>query len=309
MKWAPNAPLNAPVLRAATGGSKEVPFEWMEAMEEEFNFLKKEMKKSLKLSPYNPDQKLRLIIDGSRTVGTGYILVQYINDDNVEEGIKIINAGSALLPQDRDFSAMEAECIALDRAMVSCHHWLYHCPEIELVTDCQGLIGWLNKHTADIENRSLQKILERASNYSWQPKYIRGVDNRVADALSRLCKEVSTYSFKYDRKLPRLMTISTRKALRVKQVETEDPLIAKLAETGAEDPEYIDMIKSVQEDNLNIPKENEIKKIKDHKSCLSIVTLESGNKLVIRNDCEILVPKQARQKCAKHCTLLTILTK
>ena len=100
MKWAPNAPLNAPVLRAATGGSKEVPFEWMEAMEEEFNFLKKEMKKSLKLSPYNPDQKLRLIIDGSRTVGTGYILVQYINDDNVEEGIKIINAGSALLPQD-----------------------------------------------------------------------------------------------------------------------------------------------------------------------------------------------------------------
>ena len=69
------------------------------------------------------------------------------------------------------------------------------------------------------------------------------------------------------------------------------------------------MIKSVQDDNYNIQKENEIKKIKDHKSCLSIVTLESGNKLVIRNDCEILVPKQARQKCAKHCTLLTILTK
>ena len=135
-------------------------------MEEEFNFLKKEMKKSLKLSPYNPDQKLRLIIDGSRTVGTGFILVQYINDENVEEGIKIINAGSALLPQERVLSAMEAECIALDRAMVSCHNWLYHCPEIELVTDCQGLIGWLSKHTADIENRSLQKILGRTSNYS-----------------------------------------------------------------------------------------------------------------------------------------------
>ena len=95
-------------------------------MEQEFQFLKKEMKKSLKLSPYNPEQKLRLIIDGSRTVGTGFILVQYINDENVEEGIKIINAGSALLPQEREFSAMEAECIALDRAMVSCHHCLYH---------------------------------------------------------------------------------------------------------------------------------------------------------------------------------------
>ena len=130
----------------------------------------------------------------------------------------------------------------------------------------------LSKHTADIENRSLQKILERASNYSWLPKYIRGVDNRVADALSRLCKEVSTYSFKYDRKLPRLMTISTRRALRAKQVETEDPLVARLAETGAEDPEYIDMIKAVQEEDFNIRKESELKKIKDHKSCLSIVT-------------------------------------
>ena len=158
------------------------------------------------------------------------------------------------------------------------------------------MIGWLSKHTADIENRSLQKILERASNYSWQPKYFRGKDNRVADALSRLCKEVSTYSFKYDRKLPLLMTISKRRALRAKQVETEDPLVARLAETGAEDPEYIDMIKAVQEEDFNIRKERELKKIRDHKSCLSIITLESGHKLIIRNDCEILVPKQARQR-------------
>ena len=41
------------------------------------------------------------------------------------------------------------------------------------------------------------------------------------------------------------MTISTRKALRAKQVETEDPLVAQLAEIGAEDPEYIDMLKAV----------------------------------------------------------------
>ena len=85
-------------------------------------FLKESMKKSLKLSPYDPNQKLRLIIDGSRTIGTGFILVQYINDDDVKEGIKIINAGSSLLSQDREFSAMESEAIALDRAMVSCHH-------------------------------------------------------------------------------------------------------------------------------------------------------------------------------------------
>ena len=121
-------------MRAATGGNK--PFEWTEEMENEYQFLKKTMKQSLKLSPYNPEQKLRLIIDGSCTIGTGFILIQYINDEDVKEGIKIINAGSALLPKQREFSSMEAECIALDRAMVSCHHWLYHCPEVELVTDC-----------------------------------------------------------------------------------------------------------------------------------------------------------------------------
>ena len=66
-------------------------------------FLKESIKKSLKLSPYDPNQKLRLIIDGSRTIGTGFILVQYINDDDVKEGIKIVKAGSSLLPQDREF--------------------------------------------------------------------------------------------------------------------------------------------------------------------------------------------------------------
>ena len=97
------------------------------------------------------------------------------------------------------------------------------------------------------------------------------------------------------------MTMSSRRALRARQVETEDPLVAQLAETGAEDPEYIDMVKAVQDENFDIPKESELKKIKDHKQNLSVVTLESGHKLIIKNDCEILVPRKAREKCVKLC--------
>ena len=82
-------------MRAATGGKSNKPFEWTEEMEAEIQFLKKTMKQNLKLSPYNTAQKLRLIIDGSHTIGTGFVLIQY----NVKEGIKIINAGSSLLPQ------------------------------------------------------------------------------------------------------------------------------------------------------------------------------------------------------------------
>ena len=77
------------------------------------------------------------------------------------------------------------------------------------------------------------------------------------------------------------MTVSTRRALRAKQVEREDPLVAQLAETGAEDPEYIDMVKAVREENFNLPKESELKKIKDHEQSLSVVTLESGHKLIV----------------------------
>lgn len=92
-KWAPHVSLNATVMRAATGGKDNTPFKWTEEMENVFQFLKKTIKQSLKLSPYNPEQKLRLIINGSHTIGTGFILIQYINDEDVKEGIKIINAG------------------------------------------------------------------------------------------------------------------------------------------------------------------------------------------------------------------------
>ena len=70
-KWNPHVTLNASVMRAATGGKNNKPFQWTEEMEAEFQFVKKTMKQSLKLSPYNPAQKFKLIIDGSRTIGSG----------------------------------------------------------------------------------------------------------------------------------------------------------------------------------------------------------------------------------------------
>ena len=41
---------------------------------------------------------------------------------------------------------MEAEAIALDHAITACHYWLYYCPDIELISDRQGLLGLLDKH-------------------------------------------------------------------------------------------------------------------------------------------------------------------
>ena len=128
-------------------------------MENEYNNTKQLMKKQLKLSPYDPKKKLRLVIDGTRTAGTGFLLIYYVDDKDIKKGIQIIHSGSNVLPLNREFSSMEAEAVALDRAIAACHQWIYYCPEVELISDCQGLPGLLNKYTTDVDKRSLQQIL------------------------------------------------------------------------------------------------------------------------------------------------------
>ena len=52
-------------------------------MENEYNNIREIMKKQLKLTPYDPGKKLRLVIDGARTAGTGFLLIQYVDDKNM----------------------------------------------------------------------------------------------------------------------------------------------------------------------------------------------------------------------------------
>ena len=79
-----------------------------------------------------------------------------MNDKKPDKGINIINAGSGVLPDDKDYSA------ALDQAISGCHHWIYYCEEVEPISDCEGLLGLMDKHLQDVDNKRLQKILETA---------------------------------------------------------------------------------------------------------------------------------------------------
>ena len=82
------------------------------------------MKNQIRLSPYDSTKKFRLMIGGAKTVGTGFILIQYENDRNPEKGINIINAGSGLLADDKDYSEVEAGAIASHQAIAGCPHWI-----------------------------------------------------------------------------------------------------------------------------------------------------------------------------------------
>ena len=92
------------------------------------------MQTQIRLSPYNPSKPLKLVIDGASSIGTGFLLAQMRDEQRPEKGCDIVNAGSGLLPEGKDFSPVEAEAIALDRAMTACHHWIYY-GEVELVSD------------------------------------------------------------------------------------------------------------------------------------------------------------------------------
>ena len=66
------------------------------------------MQTRIRLSPYDPKKKLRLVIDSAKTVGNGFLLIQYLNDTKPEKGVNIIHSGSGLFDPEKDYSPVEA---------------------------------------------------------------------------------------------------------------------------------------------------------------------------------------------------------
>ena len=81
----PNIPLYIPMLWKAAGSRSKVM--WNEELEEEYQNVMKIMQTKIRLSPYDPKKKLRLVIDSTKTVGMGLLLIQYLNDKKPEKGI------------------------------------------------------------------------------------------------------------------------------------------------------------------------------------------------------------------------------
>ena len=85
------------------------------------------------------------------------------------------------------------------------HHWIYYCNEVELLSDCEGLLGMMDKCLCDIDNTKLQKILERAAIYNWILIPIKEKHNKICDALSRLSMQICLYLYKHIGRSPILL--------------------------------------------------------------------------------------------------------
>ena len=100
------------------------------------------------------------------------------------------------------------------------------------------------------------------------------------------------------------MTLSTRRELRTKRVEKEDPLMSQIGELGSEDEEYVNMLNCLETEDYNFAPE-ELKDISKYKTDLSVINLENGTGLVVRNGCEIF-PNRYAKECCQRCTSHTI---
>ena len=140
------------------------------------------MKTRIKLSPYDPTKRLRLIIDGAKAVRTGFVLCQYINEENLSKGVNIIHAGADKFEPGRIYSPVDTEAIALSRAIEECYHWIFNSDPVMLFSDCSGLLEMMEKPLADIKNLKIQKMLEKAQNYHWEALHISSYKNEICDA-------------------------------------------------------------------------------------------------------------------------------
>ena len=118
--WFPSLPLNIPNLRKATAGSSKLV--WTDLLEEEYNAVKALMVSHIRLSPYDPQKVLRLIVDGAYSIGVGFCLFQYLDDQHPEKGALFINANSSLLSEQQvGYSPIDSELIGLNFTCKSFH--------------------------------------------------------------------------------------------------------------------------------------------------------------------------------------------
>ena len=103
-------------------------------------------------------------------------------------------------------------------------------------------MGAMEKNLSEIDNTKLRKILETASNYRWELTHIKGTENNICDALSRLCTKVCFDSHKHTTRSQRLPQMSKKAAIRKKQLDRDDPLVMKIAEEANMDSDYVEMM-------------------------------------------------------------------
>merc|ERR1711867_409762 len=116
----------------------------------------------------------------------------WISDDTkVGKDVRIIKANSsALKSSQKQYSAIDTELLALKFACDSSYFYLFGAPEIHIYTDSSGLQGMFNKTLDQHKNLRIKAMIEKMAGYSFTLHHIGAEENRIADCLSRLTRNI-----------------------------------------------------------------------------------------------------------------------
>ena len=104
--WFPSINFATPALRGACGNKSK--FIWTPEMNSEFEKVKLIFTDQIRLSPFNPDKEINILIDAANKSGVGYCFYQYVNDEDKEGEVTIVNANSSALKDNQmQYSAIE----------------------------------------------------------------------------------------------------------------------------------------------------------------------------------------------------------
>ena len=115
-------------------------------MQMEFQKVKQIFTKQIRLSPFNPDRKINILIDGANSSGVGYVFYQNLNDEEPNGEVTIVNANSSALKDNQsNYSAIDCEILGLKFAVDSNAYYLYGAECINVYTDANAIEGIFQK--------------------------------------------------------------------------------------------------------------------------------------------------------------------
>jgi RNase H-like domain found in reverse transcriptase/Reverse transcriptase (RNA-dependent DNA polymerase)/Integrase zinc binding domain/Integrase core domain/Aspartyl protease len=163
---------------------KNVVFAWGEQEQKSFEQLRKALTTPPVLHFPNFNEKFIVSVDASKS-GLGCVLQQHVNGALAP----IAYASRTLNPAEANtYNVYELECLGAVFAVEKFHSYL-ESREFVLETD-NAALSWL-KNSPQRPDKVARWIL-RLSRYKFTIKHVRGVDNPVADCLSRLNPDEGT---------------------------------------------------------------------------------------------------------------------
>ena len=253
---------------------KGTSFQWLDAHDHEFTQTKNALCSDVVVKPFNPHFRTELLTDASRLFGIGYALVQ--RDDN--DKLRLIHCSSrSLTPAQRNYAAIELECMAIVWAVQKCDYYLKGISEFTVITDHRPLLGIFVKPLNDLHNARLLRFREKISDYPLKIKWCPGKDHLVADALSR----APVFPCSDD---PDLDTVY------ISRTVCQDPLFQSIINSAHVDKNYQLLLRCLSEDT---PFPQEIISFQCVRHLLSVFH-ENDTRLVLYDSSRVVIPVNIR---------------